>query len=228
MTRADRVLPCLILALASMMAVQFTLADTNESTRVTDERFHARSGPSRSPYRAKAEYVLKELDLKNGDVVVDIGAGGEAWWSERFAQQVGPKGVVYAAEISESKVNSIAKKFANLPQLKPHLCKTDSIELPENSCDLAFLSQTYHHLNKGGHVDYLRHLRTVIKPTGRICIIERYSKIATRKKSHGTNLSTLTQQAEEAGWIPVRCELIRGTYHHICILVQEDLFPPES
>jgi len=35
------------------------------------------------------------------------------------------------------------------------------------------------------------------------------------------------QQAEEAGWITVRCELITGTYHFMAVFVQQELFPPE-
>jgi len=46
------------------------------------------------------------------------------------------------------------------------LSHSDGTALAENSCDLAFLSKTYHHLNEGSHVDYLRHLRKVVKPAG--------------------------------------------------------------
>ena len=78
-----------------------------------------------------------------------------------------------------------------------------------------------------GPVDYLRHLREVVKPTGRLCIIEKYPEITPKSKAHGWSLSLLVKQAEQAGWIPVRCELIRGTYHYIAMFVQRDLFPPE-
>ena len=40
-------------------------------------------------------------------------------------------------------------------------------------------------------------------------------------------LSQLVKQAEEAGWIAVRYELMIGTYHYITIFVQKDLFPSE-
>jgi len=65
----------------------------------------------------------------------------------------------------------------------------------------------------GGHIDYLRHLRKIIKPTGRVCVIEKYPVITTRKKKHGWSLSLLVKQAEESGWIPIRYELLTGTYH---------------
>jgi len=62
---------------------------------------------------------------------------------------------------------------------------------------------------------------------GRLCIIEKEPAIATRSRPHGTPLSRLIKQAEEAGWILVRYELLTGTYHYLAIFVQKDLFPPE-
>jgi len=120
------------------------------------------------------------------------------------------------------------ERFGDLPQVKPYLCPTDGTGLAENSCELAFLSKTYHHLDVDGRVDYLRHLRKVVRPTGRLCVIEKYSQLATWYKSHDTPLSRLAKQAEEAGWIAVRYELMTGMYHYIAIFVQKGLFPPES
>ena len=196
------------------------------STRVTDANQHARTGENRYPYRAKSRYILRELDLKPGDVVVDIGAG-DGWWSQRMAECVGEKGTIHAAEIKDKTVNNMKRKFADIPQIKPYLCKTDSVDLPKDSCDLAFLSQTYHHLDKDGRIDYLRHLRDVVKTTGRLCVIEKYTTIATEHGSHGTALSKLIDEAEQAGWIPVRCELMTGTYHYLAIFVPQNLFGPE-
>ena len=203
-------------------------ADSGESTRVVDAKQHALAGSGRNQYRQKSEYVLKELDLKGGDVVVDIGAG-DGWWARQMAKFVGAEGVIHAAEVEQKKVDDMKKKCADSPQVKPYLIPLDSTALPENLCDLVFLSKTYHHFNKGGHVDYLRHLHEVVKPTGRLCIIERHSAIrgGARAKEHGWSPGLLMQQAEQAGWIAVRCELITGTYHFMAIFVQQELFPPE-
>ena len=46
---------------------------TPGSTRVTSPTQHQRMGEGGYPYRARADYVLKELDLHPGDVVVDLG-----------------------------------------------------------------------------------------------------------------------------------------------------------
>jgi len=226
MRRMSRPFTVAALVVVSIGIAGAVSTDSWRSTRVTDPNQHARTGENRYPYRAKSRYILKELDLKPGDVVVDIGAG-DGWWSQRMAECVSEEGAIHAAEIKDKTVDNMKKKFADTPQIKPYLCKADSVELPKNSCDLAFLSQTYHHLDKDGRSDYLRHLRDVVKTTGRLCVIEKYTTIATEHGSHGTVLSKLIEQAEQVGWIPVRCELITGTYHYLAIFVQKDLFGPE-
>jgi predicted methyltransferase len=203
-----------------------TSTDLWQGTRVTDSNQHQPAGTGRYPYRTKSDYVLRELDLRPGDVVVDIGAG-DGFWAERMAALLGKEGTVYASEVEQNKVDRMKEKFGDLPQVKPYLCPTDGTGLAENSCELAFLSKTYHHLDADGRVDYLRHLRKVVRPTGRLCVIERYADIAGQSGSHDMLLSQLVKQAEQAGWIAVRYELMTGTYHYIAIFVQKDLFPPE-
>lgn len=201
-------------------------AESGKSTRITDARQHERTGSKSYPYREKSEYILSELDLQPGDVVVDIGAG-DGWWAEKFAKYVGDSGVIHAAEVNKKKVKKMKERFADTPQVKPSVIESDNTGLPRNSCDVAFFSQSYHHLNEGGHVDYLKHLHKVVKPTGRVIIIEKYTETGLGAGKHGTRLSRLVRQAEQASWVPLRCELITGTYHYIAILAQQELFPPE-
>ncbi len=193
------------------------------STRVTDLNHHKRTGPRSYPYRQWEKFILKELDIQSGDAVLDIGAG-DGWWSERFAKELNGSGKIYASEVDEEKVESMKEKFADIPLIEPYLSESDTTGLDENSCDLAFFSQVYHHLNEGGHEDYLKHLKTVVKPTGRVCIIERYKDIAVHNPDHTTKLSTLVKHAEDTGWILVRYELMRGTNHYLTIFAQKDLF----
>ena len=218
----------LLVLLTVLSVATVSCADTGESTRIVDSKQHHLSGSGRNQYRTKSDYVMKELDLKPGDVVADIGAG-DGWWARQMAKFVGDDGVIHAGEVEQKKVDEMKKKCADSPQVKPYLIPFDGTDLPENSCDLAFLSKTYHHLNKGGHVDYLRHLHKVVKPTGRLCVIERHSGIrgSARSREHAWAPGLLIQQAEKAGWIVVRCELIKGTYHFIAIFVQNEVFPPE-
>jgi SAM-dependent methyltransferase len=204
------------------------LADSGESTRVESPEQHARTVTGAYPYRERSEYVLGELDLKPGDVVVDIGAG-DGFWARQMAGVVGQQGTIHAAEVDQRLVAGMKQRLADLPQVKPYLCPTDGTALPEDSCDLAFLSKTYHHLDSDGRVDYLRHLCEVVKPTGRLCLIEMHGALTPDPvAAHAYSPGLLEQQAAEAGWVLVRCELISGTEHYIAIFVQRELFRPEA
>jgi ubiquinone/menaquinone biosynthesis C-methylase UbiE len=215
---------CLLILLILIATPAAIYADSGESTRIVDPNQHAYGGDGRYPYRQKSDYVLKELDLKAGDVIVDIGAG-DGFWARQMAKSIGDEGVIYASEVDQKKVNNMKEKLVDVSQIKPYLSPLDGTDLPENSCDLAFLSKTYHHFNEGGHVDYLRHLRKVVKPTGRLCVIEMNPALGSgRGRQHAWSPGLLIQQAEEAGWIIVRCELITGTNHYVAIFVQKELF----
>ena len=218
---------CLLILLILIATPTVTFADTGESTRIVDPNQHAYKGSGGYPYRQKSDYILKELDLKTGDVIVDIGAG-DGFWARQMAKSIGAEGVIHASEVEQKKVDDMKEKLADVPQVKPYLSPLDGTALPENSCDLAFLSKTYHHLNEGSHVNYLRHLRQVVKPTGRLCVIEMNPALGSgRGRQHAWPPGLLIQQAEEAGWIIVRCELITGTNHYIAIFAQKELFSPE-
>lgn len=196
------------------------------STRITDpEQVRKENSPPKN-FKTKAGFLVKELDLKPDDVVVDIGAG-DGYWSQIMAKYVGPGGVIHAAEVDQAKVDAMKKRFEGMPQIKPYLCPLDGPGLPPGSCDLAFISETYHHFEQGTQVAYLRGLRSVLKPSGRIFIVERYIEADLGYGVHGTRLSRLVREAEEAGWVPRRIEMISGTYHYIAILAQKELFPPE-
>ena len=68
-------LPALIAVALSLHSWAGTQADTGKSTRVTDDKQYTCVTDGSTAYREKSAYVLRELDLKPGDVVVDVGAG---------------------------------------------------------------------------------------------------------------------------------------------------------
>jgi len=213
---------CLLTLLAVTAATMNAIGDSGTSTRVLDPDRYGRLAGGRYPYRQKSEYILQELDLSPGDVVVDIGAD-DGWWSRQMASRVGPAGIIHAAEVEQQKVERMRRQSADVPQIKPYLCPMDATGLSENSCDMAFLSKTYHHLSN--HVDYLRHLRKVVKSTGRLCVIESYPKLTgVGGREHAWCPGLLIQQASDAGWTLVRCEMITGTYHYIAVFVPQELF----
>ncbi len=175
-------------------------------------------------YRESADIVIQRLGLRRKSVVVDIGAG-DGWWASKMAAKLGPRGAIHAGEVEQKKVDTMKTKWADLKQIKPYLCPTDGTGMEADSCDLAFLSKTYHHLNKGAHIAYLKHLKDVVKPSGKLVIIERHPALASgRSAEHGWLPGLLARQAEEAGWMLLRCGLIPGSDHFMATFVQPETF----
>jgi ubiquinone/menaquinone biosynthesis C-methylase UbiE len=182
---------------------------------VLAQRSNSRAGRG---YREAADFVMAQLELEPGQVIADIGAG-DGWWTKRIADRVGAGGIVHAGEVVQNKVNAMTKKYVATPQLKAYRCPMDGTGLPEDSCDLVFISKTYHHL--AGHVDYLRHLTKVTKASGRLAVVELHTGLASGQgKDHAWKPGLLTQQAEEAGWILQTYSMIPGSDHFIAMFIK--------
>lgn len=222
-----RILLLAVWLLPLVVTPNWTRAQATVSTRIVDAEQMRKAHSPPKGFKALKDYVVRELELQPGDVVVDIGAG-DGFWSDLMAKEVGPSGVVHAGEVAQEKVDTMKKKFAAQPQVRPYLCPTDSPGLPSASCDLAFISETYHHFDQGTQVAYLKGLRSVVKSNARLAIIERYTETGIGHGEHGTPLSRLVKEAEESGWVPLRMTMIPGTYHYLAILANQDLFPAEK
>jgi len=101
---------------------------------------------SREVFSERAE-VLKACGLKPGMLVADIGAG-TGLYTRLFGREVGDKGWVYAVDIAPGFLEYVSKsaKEIGLRNVTPVLCPHDSVALPPESIDFAFLCDTYHHL----------------------------------------------------------------------------------
>ena len=90
--------------------------------------------------------IAAALELEPGMAVADIGAG-TGIYMEPFAKEVGATGKVYAVDIAQPFVEHLRElaRAGGWPQVEAVLCREDSVALPPNSIDVAFLCDTYHH-----------------------------------------------------------------------------------
>lgn len=115
--------------------------------------------------------IVGQLRLQPGQAVADIGAG-TGFFTVLMAQQVGPKGRVYAVDIAKNFVDAGVQraKDQGLSNVIGVVNDQHSVQLPPNSIDLAFISDTYHHFEYPQSMLYSIH--SALKQGGDMVIID--------------------------------------------------------
>jgi SAM-dependent methyltransferase len=126
------------------------------------------------PERDREEHTTRALQLlllEAGMTVADIGAGS-GYFTERIAERVGPKGRVYATDIQRGMLDLIQQRLtrAKIGNVTLVLGEPADPRLPPHAIDLALMVDVYHELWDPQAV--LRHIRTALKPDGRLVLIE--------------------------------------------------------
>jgi len=123
--------------------------------------------PSRDAWQKPME-VVQALKLGPTEVVADIGAG-TGYFARRFAHHAAK---VYAVDIDAKLLDIVAKSAP--PNLITVLAKPDNPGLEPASVDVIFFCDVLHHL--ADRPAYFQHLKTALKPGGRIVTVDFYKK----------------------------------------------------
>lgn len=117
------------------------------------------------------EKIVAAVGLKPGMKIADIGAG-TGLFTLPFAKAVGAEGRVFAVEIAPKFLTHIRTRArkANAANVETVLCTVRSVELPENSIDLAFICDVYHHFEFPQAS--LASLHKALKPGGEMVLID--------------------------------------------------------
>ena len=115
--------------------------------------------------------VIESLDIQPGDHVADIGAGG-GYFTFILKDAVGLTGKVYAVDVEQEITEQLADRVAedNHFNVVVILVEFEDTLLPDETIDLVFLCNTYHHIEN--RVDYFSNLKTDLKSDGRVAIID--------------------------------------------------------
>jgi ubiquinone/menaquinone biosynthesis C-methylase UbiE len=100
---------------------------------------------SREVFHAK-ENILAACGVKKGMTIADIGSG-TGLYTRQFANATGPEGWVYAVDISGPFLKHVVARAQQEDQknISAVLSPENSVPLPPNSLDMAFICDTYHH-----------------------------------------------------------------------------------
>jgi 3-mercaptopyruvate sulfurtransferase SseA/precorrin-6B methylase 2 len=120
---------------------------------------------------AQRKDIVAACKLKPGMKVADIGAG-TGLFTRLFAKEVGAEGKVYAVDIAPKFIRYIEKtcKEADIRNVAGVVCAADSVKLPANSVDRAFVCDTYHHFEFP--LRTLASIHQALQPGGRLIVID--------------------------------------------------------
>ena len=124
--------------------------------------------PARDAWQKPAE-VIRTLRLSANATVADLGAG-TGYFAVRLARAV-PAGRVYGVDTEPDMVRYLGERAQRerLANVTPVQAEAREPKLPV-AVDLVLVVNTYHHIPS--RVEYLRQLKTALKPGGRIAIID--------------------------------------------------------
>jgi len=125
---------------------------------------------SREVFKQRAT-ILAALPLQPGSHVADVGAG-TGLFTFALARRVGSTGRVYAVDIVPAFLARIRARQARqkLNNVVPLLAGERSVGLPDQSIDLAFLCDVYHHIEYPA--PYLTSLRGALRADGKLVVID--------------------------------------------------------
>lgn len=115
--------------------------------------------------------MLKQLNLKPGQTVVDFGCGN-GFYTLKMAKLVAPNGKVLAVDIQPEMLNLLRKRATEqkIDNIEEILCTATDPKLPADKCDLVLVVDTYHECTNPQEV--LAGIRKSLAPHGRVALVE--------------------------------------------------------
>lgn len=118
----------------------------------------------------RPDRVIAALMLPEDAIVADLGSGPGVF-TVPLAQQLN-RGVVYAVDVEPQQLDALRQRVldAELDNVVPVLASFSTPHLPPAHLDLVLIVDTFHHIEN--RTEYFRQLRSVLKPGGRLAVIE--------------------------------------------------------
>jgi ubiquinone/menaquinone biosynthesis C-methylase UbiE len=119
----------------------------------------------------KPEVTIAAMNLHDGDMVADIGAG-TGFYSRRLARAVAPSGKVYANDIQPEMLERLKELAAKegISNIVTVLCTETDLKLPAGTFDWVLLVDVYHEFQQPEVM--LEEIRQALKPNGRVALVE--------------------------------------------------------
>ncbi|MEA3462459.1 MAG: class I SAM-dependent methyltransferase [Bacteroidota bacterium] len=145
------------------------------------------------------ETVIPAIDLKEGMMVGEIGAG-RGRYAVILAKHVGEKGYIYANDINREDLEYLDFRCERdkIDNINTILGKEKDPLLPENRLDMIFIVNSYHHFSHP--TELLKNAYPALKKSGTLVIIEGVPNRYGGYSSHTTSKEDVISRTEEAGF----------------------------
>jgi ubiquinone/menaquinone biosynthesis C-methylase UbiE len=195
-------------ALAAEDNVAPTINRTFKDPELDTSRYaQSFSGESREVFTAREE-VIATIGLEPGQTIADIGAG-TGIYTRLFAREVGPAGEVLAVDIAPRFLTYVENwaEEEGFEQITTILGEDQSPNLPENSVDVIFSSDTYHHFEYP--VTMAAEMHKALRDGGVMIVVD-YERTPEREQHVRAPKSSVIAEIESVGFRLISEEHISG------------------
>lgn len=178
-----------LLPLGGLVAQEITV-NLDAEGRPADEK-------ARDPHSKPME-VLEWIGLEEGNVVLDIQAGG-GYHTWIFSDAVGPEGKVYSQ--SGFRPESLQARIASGATPEANVTFVPGVsEVPDGTVDLAFTDRNYHDVPPDQVFTWLETVNAKLKPGGVFVVIDAEAAEGRDEESHRIASDVIVTEVTTAGF----------------------------
>lgn len=136
----------------------------------SENKKHHHRGKS-SERRLNKDIILKELNIRSGQTILDAGCGN-GYMSKEFSKILNNTGKVYALDPDKAAIEILKEetKGTNIEPIVGDITKKTQIE--GTSVDLIYLSTVFHGFSKDEIDGFQKEVKRLLKPNAILAIVE--------------------------------------------------------
>ena len=148
----------------------------NKEDKKSENKKHHHKGRSSERHLNK-DIVLKELNIRSGQTILDAGCGS-GYMSKEFSKILNNTGKVFALDPDKAAIEKLKKdtKGMNIEPIIGDITKETKIE--DSSVDLIYLSTVFHGFSEGEINGFQKEVKRLLKPNAVLAIVE-FKKVET-------------------------------------------------